>query len=219
MDPDEVFPDDPEGFYEKEYVALKTFVRTHDMSDPDNYAYICSQIDIDNYIDFFIAQTWIGNSDVMGNVKFFKNAEGKWTWIIYDTDLSFYSPGVNRIQKNLDLEGTGGADLTCRVFAVHLIENDDFRDKLLARMAWQMNNIWTEENVIGRIDEIQSTIIGDMEKECHRWRKEASYDYWLEAVDTLRNFARKRNRNMLIHIQDYFGFTDKQMRDYGFSIE
>lgn len=219
MDPDEVLPDSLEGFYDKEYSALKTFVRNNDMSDPDNYAYICSQIDIDNYIDFFVAQTWIGNSDVMGNVKFFKNPEGKWTWIIYDTDLSFYSPGVNRIQKNLDSEGTWGADLTCRVFAVHLIENDTFRDKLLTRMAWQMNNIWTEENVIGRIDEIQSLIIGDMEKECQRWRKEASYDYWLQAVETLRNFARKRNRNMLLHIQGYFGLTDKQMRAYGFAIE
>ena len=218
MDPDEVYPDDLEGFYEKDYAALRTFVRSNDMSDPDNYAYICSQIDIDNYIDFFIAQTWIGNSDVMGNVKFFKNAEGKWTWIIYDTDLTFYSPGVNRISKNLDPEGTWGTDLTCRVFAVQLLDNDEFRDKLLTRMAWQMNTVWTEENVLGRIDEIQSMIIGDMEKECERWKKQASYDYWLQAVETLRNFARKRNNNMLVHIQDYFGLTDKQMRDYGFNV-
>lgn len=216
MEPDEVFPDDLEGFYEKEYSALKTFVRTHDMSDPDNYAYVCSQIDIDNYIDFFVAQTWIANSDMMGNVKFFKNAEGKWTWILYDTDLCFYSAGVNRIEKNLDYTGTGGADLTCRVFAVRLLDNDEFRDKLLTRMAWQMNNIWTEENVVGRIDEIQSLIIGDMEKECTRWKR--SYNYWLESVETLRSFARRRNGYMLRHIQNYFGFSDKQMRDYGFNI-
>ena len=152
----------------------------------------------------------------MGNIKFFLNEEGKWTWILFDTDLSMYNAGANRIQENLDHTEVGGSDLTGKTFGVYLMENPEFRDKYLTRMAWQMNNIWTEENVIDRIDEIQSMIIGDMEKECRRWR--TSYDYWLECVEALRTFARKRNANMLLHIQQFFGFTDKQMRDYGFKI-
>lgn len=216
MDPDEVQPRILDAFQDSRYTSLRSFVMRNDMSDPENYAYVCSQMDIDNYIDYYIAQTWISNFDIMGNVKFFLNEEGKWTWILFDTDLSFYSAGANRIQDNLDKTNVGGSDLTCKTFGVYLMDNPEFRDKYLKRMAWQMNTIWTEENVIARIDEIQSLIIGDMEKECRRWR--TSYDYWLDCVEDLRVFARKRNRNMLLHIQQFFELTDKQMRDYGFSI-
>lgn len=216
MDPEEVHPSVLDAFQDSRYTALRSFVMRNDMSDPENYAYVCSQMDIDNYIDYYIAQTWIANFDIMGNIKFFLNEEGKWTWILFDTDLSMYNAGANRIQENLDHTKVGGSDLTGKTFGVYLMENPEFRDKYLTRMAWQMNNIWTEENVIDRIDEIQSMIIGDMEKECRRWR--TSYDYWLECVEALRTFARKRNANMLLHIQQFFGFTDKQMRDYGFKI-
>ena len=39
-----------------------------------------------------------------------------------------------------------------------------------------------------------------------------------QTLPALRVFARKRNRNMLLHIQQFFELTDRQMRDYGFNI-
>ena len=84
--------------------------------------------------------------------------EGKWTWIFYDTDISFGDAEDDRVSHNLSNKALGKQDVTCKTFAVCMMENPDFRDCFLTRLAWQMNNLWTEENVIARIDEIESMI-------------------------------------------------------------
>ena len=203
------------GWSDSTYVALRNYAMNHDMSDPEHYAYMCSQMDIDSYIDFFIAEIWVANTD-LGNVKYFIGPDGKWTWILYDTDISMGSAKTDRLVVNLGNAGIGGADSTCRTFAVRMMKNPEFREKFITRLAWQMNNVWTEENVVGRIDEIQGMIIGDMEKECRRWK--VSYDYWLGCVDHLRDYARDRNGYMLTQIQDFFDLTDAEMRQYGFQV-
>lgn len=215
MAPEDVHLTELGGWFDKTYLSLRNYAMNNDLSIQENYEYMCSQMDVDNYIDFFIAEMWIANTD-NGNVKYFISPEGKWTWILYDTDISFGDPSDDRVTNNLKESGIGGNDITCRTFAVRMLENPEFRDQFLRRMAWQMNNLWTEENVIARIDEIQAMIIGDMEKECLRWG--TSYQSWLGSVEHLRTFARERNGYMLQHIQEYFGLTDRQMRDYGFDI-
>ena len=138
------------------------------------------------------------------------------SWILYDTDYTFGNVGSNRLAINLATGDLGSADATCQTLAVRLMKNSEFRDKFLSRLAWQMNNLWTEENVIGRSDEIQSLIIGDMEKECRRWNQ--TYDHWIKSVEHMRDFARNRNGIMLTQIRNYFYLTDAEMRAYGFQV-
>jgi len=215
MAPEDVHLTELGGWYDKSYIALRNFVMKNDMSIQENYDYVCSQMDVDNYIDFFAAEMWIANRD-NGNVKYFISPEGKWTWIFYDTDISFNDASEDRVEHNLKSSGIGSNDITCRTFAVRMLENPKFKEKFLTRLAWQMNNLWTEENIIARIDEIEAMIIGDMEKECRRWG--TSYQAWLGSVEHLRTFARERNAYMLQHIREYFGLSSQQMRSYGFQV-
>ena len=203
------------GWSHLEYTELLRYTVSHDMSVQEYYDYACSKIDVDNYIDFFIAEMWIGNSD-NGNVRYFVNEEGKWTWILYDTDITFDDSSSNFVASNLSRYGIGPGDVSCKTFAVKLMENPEFRDKFLRRLAWQMNTIWTEENVIGRINEIEALINADMPKETARWYD--TYEEWVEEVEQMRQFARERNGHMLRHIQDFFSLSEKEMREYGFNV-
>lgn len=204
------------GWTSNEYRALLTEAVRLDMTKQENYEYICSRIDIDNYIDFIIAEMWIANTDA-GNVKYYKNAEGKWTWFLYDTDLSFSEAPLKSVLRYLNNNGIGEADTTSKTFAARLIHNEEFREKFLTRLAWQMNTIWTEENILARMDEILVMIEPDMEKECERWG--TSYSSWQNSVEIMRVFAKKRNGYLLEQIQSWFSLTDEQMRAYGFQVE
>ena len=122
-----------------------------------NGCIICSnKITRVNYIDFFIAQTWISNSDVMDNVKFFKNDEGKWTWILYDIDLGFRKRYEDTVSSLLYQDG---AHLLPTVLAISLLDNPDYREFFLTRFAWHLENIWNEENIIARVDEIDDSLL------------------------------------------------------------
>ena len=216
MEPEDVTIAKLAGGNCSEYLDLLAYAANHDMTVAEHYEYVCSKIDVDNYIDFFIAEMWIANTD-NGNVRYFINPEGKWTWILYDTDISFMDSSMDRVSANLKKFDIGPGDRYSKTFAVKLMENPEFKDKFLRRLAWQMNNVWTEENVIGRINEIEAMIIGDMKKETDRWN--GTYDQWVNSVEQLRQFARERNSYMLEHIQSYFKLTDDQMRSYGFQAE
>lgn len=215
VEKEEVVLCEKEGWNSASYHALLRYAMNHDMTDPVHYEYVCSQIDVENYIDYMIAQIWIGNLD-NSNVRFFKTEDGKWTWILYDTDQSFYTLNYNSVKDHLNQNAIGEDDSTSKTLAVCLLKNPEFRDQFLTRMAWQINHIWTEENINARIDEIKALIETDLVKDCQRWGK--SYTYWEQSVQTLRNFAAKRNSYLLPYIQDYFGLTQAQMAQYGFPV-
>lgn len=203
------------GWTNAEYRELVDYVLEHDMSVQEYYDYVCSQIDVDNYIDFYIAQMWVANTD-NGNVKFFRIGDGKWTWFFFDTDLSLKETDHNSVYWNLTTDGLDRSDYIGRTFAAKMLSNDAFREKFLTRLAWQMNNIWTEENVINRINEIEAMILPVMERECERW--ECSYYDWQANLKEMRYFAQNRNRYMLTYIQNFFVLSDEEMRSYGFDV-
>ncbi len=106
--------------------------------------------------------------------------------------------------------------MICRTLLLNLLKNEDYRDYFLQRAAWQVNNLWTEENINGRIDEIYGLIAQDMKKDIARWRK--NYEYWQGQVDYMRTYAAQRNRFFVSHIKGYFHLNDQQMKEYGFPI-
>lgn len=197
-----------------QYVALRDYARRHDLSKQEHYDYIASQIDLENYTDFMITQIWCNNKDA-GNVKYFTSPGRKWTWILFDMDLAFREP--NHDPMPYLMNPSLGFDITTRTFAVRLMDNDEYRDYFIRRTAWQINNVWTEENIIERIDQIQAMIAEDMVKDTKRWN--TRYSTWEREVEELREFARERTGYLVPILQDYFGLTDQQMKDYGFPME
>ena len=198
-----------------EYVALVQYATTHDISKQEHYEYISERMDIDEYIDYIIAQIYIGNSD-NSNVRFFTYNGGKWTWILYDTDLGMYTASYNSVAEHLNPAGTAAGDYISTALINSLLENDTFKDKFLQRMAWQLNTIWTEENLHNQIDAFIAKIEPDMQKNCDRW-EEISYDSWMKYIQYLRNFVNRRHALLLDYIQDYFRLSKAEMRQYGFT--
>ena len=203
------------GWLSPEYRALVSFVLKNDMSVEENYAYVCSQMDVDSYIDMIIAQIWCANTD-NGNIRFYRIDDGKWTWFFFDTDLALRNAELNTIYSYLTLAGLDTTDIACRTFVAKMMSHDEFREKFLTRLAWQMNTIWTEENVLGRINEIETIIQPIMVRECETW--DANYRNWEIHLDMMKNFASDRNQYLLTYIQEFFGFTAEEMRAYGFNV-
>ena len=86
----------------------------------------------------------------------------------------------------------------------------------MRRMAWVLKNVWTEENVVNRINEFQTLLQPDMAKESKRWG--GSVENWENNLQNLRNFAKQRTGYFLDDVQDYFNLSKQQMLDYGFEV-
>ena len=198
-----------------EYLALQYYARSHDLTQQEYYDYMLSQINEDNYTDYVITQMWIQNMD-LGNVKFCRTDDMEWHWILFDTDLSFMTVSHDSVRYNLYKSNIWSFDFMSRVVIIKLLKNPEFRDNFIRRIAYQVNTVWNEEVVVARIDYFQNLLQADMEKECRRWG--GSVSSWEKYVESLRNFARKRNSYFIPDVQNFFGLTDHQMRDYGFEV-
>ena len=94
------------------------------------------------------------------------------------------------------------------------MKNPEFKDQFIRRFAWQMNNIWTVENVTARVNELEALIAQDMKRDCQKWGR--GYASWQGSVEYLRKFPQVRNEKLPGFVQSYFGLTNDQMREYGF---
>lgn len=196
-----------------DYRALVRYVNTHDMRIQEYYDYVAERMDIDEFIDYHAAQMWTGNVD-MGNIKYYRIGEGKWRWILYDTDLALTVANYDSVSEQLNPAGTGSDDLFSTELIVGLMKNPGFRDQFLRRMAWQAENIWNAEQLLERIDYLENLVRPDMERDIARWGE--SLRFWNDKLSYFRYVVRNRGQCMYNYIKSYFNLTDRQMQDYGF---
>ena len=199
----------------KPYVALVEYASTHDLTKPEYYEELGTMMNIDQYMDYIIAQICIGNDD-NDNVRFFTTEGGKWNWILYDTDLCFYNPDYNSVEEHLNPWGTGASNYISTAIITALLKNQDFKDAFLKRLAWQLDTIWAPEVMHPRIDAMVEEIRPDMAKDLARWHD--TQKHWDKYLGILRKFVDERYDILVPQVQDYFDLTDAQMRAYGFRV-
>lgn len=218
----------------KDFLDLLDFVVENDMTDQGNYEYIKRLIDIDNFIDYNLAEIYFNNMDwLSNNIRFWRydraqftpdapyGLDGRWRWLVYDTDIGFgLAEGFEAHKYNMLKLATaedGVGDMN--VFINHkewstrllrsLLTNQYFRNKFINRFADYLNTRFKEEVVIEKIIAIKKNLELELQEHIQRWGADAgpirSIKSWNKKVGLLGHFVNRRPRHIRKHIQDYFG--------------
>ncbi|MGI6658256.1 MAG: CotH kinase family protein [Dethiobacteraceae bacterium] len=192
------------------YVAMREFIATHDMSQPANYDYIKTQMDIENFIDYWLAQIYFANTD-SANIRFWRERSdtGKWRWIVYDTDWGFFNVNHNTLAYVTNPEGTGVGRHLYTTLLVNLLKNREFKAEFIRRAAYHLNHTFAAERVIQRIDELAGAIEPAMPRHLQRWG--GSMQGWRQHIQRLRDFARQRPAIVARHFQQKFNLSAAEM--------
>ena len=183
---------------------LMQFVETHDLADPTNYAYIQSQVDIANFIDYTILQIYAANMDwPHHNVHQFRPRVqgGRWHWMFWDSDHGFGANLDSQVSSNLvqqvldyNYPTTGGRDA---LLLRKLLENRAFLERFLSRTADLLNTTLSPPSVSAHIDALANELAPDIAHEMFRWSSSVN---WKSNVQELRDFARDRPDFVRQHI-------------------
>jgi len=196
-----------------EYDNLINFVSSNDMSLSESYNYIKSVVDIDEYINYQIAEIYSANADWPGsNSKLWrpKTVTGKWRWMIYDLDFGFGGNSQGQYFSNtLELAtATNGDDWPNPPWSTLLfrkfLENENFKNEFIQRFAVQMNTTFNVSKVLHLIDSLQTNIAPEIPRHKERWAKSISYGEWNNLVEIMREFARQRPSYVSQHFMDKF---------------
>ena len=186
------------------YMELYYLVKDNDMSIDSNYQKATQLMDIDNYIDYAIAEIYIGNRSWKHNRKVWREIpNGKFHWWIYDLDR-----GYLEANRNLFLEFNKD-DFIFR----GLIDNESFRNKFINRMCVHMNTTFEKARTISILDSLAGMISEAMPKHIDRWSEFGgipSMVSWEEKLEKLREFADQRQGVVYQQMIDFFGLQESK---------
>ncbi len=180
----------------KHWDHLIDYIKDQDLNDPAIYAYVTTQVDLDNLIDYMIIQIYSANSDWLHrNIDQFRSrtAGARWEWFFWDNDWSlglnpYSAADTDTLARVLDPEDER-TDGEATLLLQGLLENPDFRDRFLRRTADLLNTYLAPPNVTTQIDEVAAELAPDIHYEAERW---ASIVPWENSVQELRDFAQVR---------------------------
>ncbi|MCP4709411.1 MAG: hypothetical protein GY869_12360 [Planctomycetes bacterium] len=195
------------------YFALIDFVSSNDLSDSDNYAYVESQLEIDNFIDYNIFQIYFANTDWPGNnIKFWRprTENGKWRWILYDTDFGFglvENYAHNTLLFALDDNGPEWPNPPWSTLLLRrLMENETFRNRFANRYCYYASTIFDSDNVLAQLNHFTQNISQEIPEHTIRWGWNMSS--WNQNVNAVSIFGLNRPSYVRHHVRTYFGLNE-----------
>ncbi|MFM9952085.1 MAG: CotH kinase family protein [Saprospiraceae bacterium] len=196
------------------YSRLLKYLAAHDLSKAENFAWVERQMDVDNFMNYQIAQIYFDNQDAGGNIKYWrpKTQTGRWRWILYDTDWGFSLQETqgwrnNSLAFHTAPDGPDWPNPPWSTFVLRkLLENPGFRTTFVNRFADHLNASFHPERVIARIDSFYQLLQPEMPKHLKRWQ--LSPGKWESQVNLLRTFANERPAYMRQYLQDMFRLGD-----------
>ncbi len=192
------------------FLEMMEFIKTNDISIPENYYYVSSIIDIQNYIDYFIAEIYFKNYDWPGNnVKAWKSQKpgSKWKWIFYDIDGGYGDLYYNMFDhlmnedESINWPNSPKSTLLFR----KLLENKSFRERFIDSFSNWIQQVFISDQNTYIVHQIKNQYSSFIPMHIDRWNYPHSYETWENIIDQdIIHFLEKRPCNLENKIASFF---------------
>lgn len=196
--------------------SLIDFAENNDLSEEEAYAAISGMMDIQSFIDYYCFQIYVANCDsIANNLGRWRTKEqsdepycdGKWRWILYDTDDSAGMPvnDSDNAQYYADTF-TGGVWIRAPLedpLLSALLKNEEFKEKFVVSFMDMANyNFDYEKNVKGRLEDFYEKYAAGTVASHRRFREEGySEDTYRREVDLVDEFYKNRYRYIVSYMK------------------
>lgn len=215
-------------------IDIIDYLKANSVTDKATYDYIKTKIDIENYINYNVAEIYSGNYDWPGNNmsiwkyktddgKYHPEApyglDGRWRWMLRDMDFGFglYQKSVDfdtLSYATADVPEEGDFSYANQPWVVFLLKtllkNTEFRNRFVNTFADQLNTSFDPVRVNERIEEVKAGIEAAMPEQSNRWRiinLKSTYEgelTWYDNIETVKSFANDRPSCVRQHILNKF---------------
>lgn len=208
------------------YSELFGYLESTDMSSASAYAYVDTQMDISQFIDYQIGEIFFDNYDWPGgNIKYWRPQEegGRWRWLTFDMDMTMMwrnpltvGPNRNSLESALATDGPTWPNppWSTAVFR-SLMENQAFRDEFLQRFSLYLDTTFSSEHVNSAIRSHEETIEDEVGRHIDRWYQqlwnEPTVETWQYHVGLMRQFVDARPDIMRSHLEAYYGIDSERI--------
>lgn len=169
---------------------------------------LLAKMDLESYLDYYASMIYIENWDWLPHNGYaWKSStiskdnpyeDGKWRWMVYDTELCARKP-----EENTFLEGNVVSTRDDRVFNA-LMQDEQIRQQFIDTMNEMADTVFSEANVLQTLEWIESERVQAISAQAQRWG-----GYWSEEkvsaeMEKVRNFFINRKAYILEYMEQEF---------------
>ena len=179
-----------------DYDDLVTWIETNDPQSDLFYDELSEKIDLENMMDFFIAELYFGNTDFpYNNLRLWKESTdtAKWKFLFFDLDAA-----MTRIEFDILTEYNNDYDHLQRYpdWSVNIFKNvllnDRFRREFYQRFYHHMQNTFDAQTVMQTIDKYATMYTPLVDEHNYRWGLPGDKLEWNQNINQLKAFAMQR---------------------------
>lgn len=195
-----------------DFWTMYNFITSNSPDESTYYTTVNSMLDLKNYTDYFIAETYVNNGDWIGewtnNIKLWKpKAPGsRWKYLLHDLDFGFGLHGDVQDDRLEMARNPIAFSYSSEMFD-HLLENAQFKRDFINRYADLMNTIYMPVHVEQVMQQFRDSMAIDMEYHFAKWGSDSTS--WHSNIDEMMAFVNQRpaiSRSMII---DQFNLNGK----------
>jgi len=211
----------------KEFLEMAAYIGANNMTLPQKYDSIKSILDIENFVDYFITETYIVNVDWLGsytnNIKFWRpnNPKGKWRYVLWDTDLSLaFGQSFASGGSAFNMLGVAINPTTVNPHSTMLkglLDNVGFKNYFVNRYADLMNTIFQPTTMRANADILHDEMLPEMTRHFNKWGGTSPFPTfigisnnvaeWESNLDTMFTFCDNRISNARNFIESEFSLV------------
>lgn len=208
----------------EDYEAMYTNYSNMDLTEDMNYNKLCELIDVENYLSYYAFQIYIGNEDWPHNNyrtsryyategEEYREApfDGKWRYLLHDTDFSFGIYGTGALADNIGLYVGSNGEIrdVCPLFG-QLMKRADCKEIFIKKTVDLINGAFASDNINTVLEEMNAS---RMNEQMNMYNKNLIADWvqqdQLEArLQDIRTYGSQRADHILTKYQEYFGLGD-----------
>ena len=201
-----------------DYNKLVSYINSHNPQDKSVYEYLKSQIDIEELINYWIAESFFGNTD-LGNIRYWKSDEGKWRWMLYDMDWSLWNMSLDMGYPIKSIRVPAATYLASSINIVRrLYLNSEFKDLYLKTVAKFLKTTFKPDRMTKIVDDLASEIENEMTYHIKRWgssyaRLSSMYG-WKNNLKTFKSTLTTRYNRVVSNLRSYFNLSESEYNKY-----
>ena len=200
------------------YNSLVNYVKSHNLANKDNYEYVKQRVDIQELINYWIVESFYGNTD-LGNIRYWQEKNGKWRWMVYDLDWSLWNMGLDMGYPTKFGKTPAATYLSSSLAIVrNLYKNGEFKDLYLKSLAKYLKTTFKPDRMNKIVDELAKEIEVEMPYHISRWQGSYpglnSMTRWKSNLSSFKSSLTNRYNRVVKNLRSYFNLSNNEYNKY-----
>jgi CotH kinase protein/Lamin Tail Domain/Secretion system C-terminal sorting domain/Fn3 associated/Divergent InlB B-repeat domain len=195
------------------YQSMVDYSLDNDITETSVFDSVASMMSIENNIQYYSAEIFIGNYDWPGNNnKCWRSTDppSKFEWLLYDTDWGlghYISVAFNTLHyasSDTMISWANPPERT-RLFR-RLLTNEGYRNSFIVSLCDMASIVFEEQRVLNRIEDFSERIEPEIDRHFAKWNPDRD---WETSINEMRTFINRRKLYVIQHLRDKFDLGDE----------